>query len=143
MNLNHSVDAEMAEPEINSKTDNLPDTEMKSKPQFEVKLVKGSQTTRFACSYVQDLSQHSDDETITDIFTVDEMTVYEGTPNDQTYVVAGDILDGYMYDLIMNLLEERGVSNEFVDKLSQLATKKEHDLYVNLLERFKTFVQEN
>lgn len=29
-----------------------------------------------------------------DIFTIDEIAVYEGTHNDQTYAVAGDILDG-------------------------------------------------
>ena len=40
----------------------------------------------------------------------------------------------------MNLLEERGVSNEFVEKLSDLATKREHDLYVSLLERLQAFV---
>lgn len=46
-----------------------------------------------------------------------------------------------MYDLLMNLLEERGVSNEFVDKMSDLATKREHDLYVTLLESLQSFVQ--
>lgn len=41
----------------------------------------------------------------------------------------------------MNLLEERGVSNEFVEKLSDLATKREHDLFINLLEQLQSFVQ--
>ena len=47
-----------------------------------------------------------------------------------------------MYDLLMNLLEERGMSNDFADKLSDFATKREHDLYVNLLERLQSFVQQ-
>ena len=29
-----------------------------------------------------------------DIFTIDELAVFEGKHNDQTYAVAGDILDG-------------------------------------------------
>lgn len=29
-----------------------------------------------------------------DIFTIDELAVYEGNHNEQTYAVAGDILDG-------------------------------------------------
>ena len=29
-----------------------------------------------------------------DIFTIDELAVFEGNHNDQTYAVAGDILDG-------------------------------------------------
>jgi len=143
MNLNHSVDAEIMEDDVNAKSDNPPDSEMKSRPQFEVKLIKGSQTTRFACSYIQDVPQPIGDDNITDVFTVDELAVYEGTPDEHTYAVSGDILDGYMYDLIMNLLEERGVSNEFVEKLSDVATKKEHELYINLLERLQKFVQGN
>lgn len=29
-----------------------------------------------------------------DVFTIDELAVYEGTLNDQTYAVSGDVLDG-------------------------------------------------
>lgn len=29
-----------------------------------------------------------------DLFTIDELSVYEGTADEQTYVVAGDIIDG-------------------------------------------------
>lgn len=39
----------------------------------------------------------------------------------------------------MNLLEEKGVSNEFVDKLANYSTKYEHGLYVNLLEKLQKF----
>ena len=54
VNVNHSVDADINEAEINPKADNVPAPEMKSKPHFEVKLIKGSVTTRFACSFVVD-----------------------------------------------------------------------------------------
>nr|CAG4650366.1 EOG090X0APE [Sida crystallina] len=143
MNLNHSVDTDLSEGDLNDKADNAPDSDLKSKPQFEVKLIKGSTTTRLACSYVQDGSVPSEEGTITDAFTIDELAVYEGAVNGQTYAVAGDILDGYMYDLLMNLLEERGISNEFVEKLSDLATNKEHDLYVNMLQRLQKFIEAN
>jgi complement component 1 Q subcomponent-binding protein, mitochondrial len=67
MNLNHSVDAEIIEDDVNAKSDNPPDSEMKSRPQFEVKLIKGSQTTRFACSYIQDVSPPIGDDSISKI----------------------------------------------------------------------------
>ncbi len=38
-----------------------------------------------------------------DIFTIDELAVYEGKHNDQTYAVAGDILDG-VYFKVNNIL---------------------------------------
>jgi len=45
-----------------------------------------------------------------------------------------------LYDLLMNLLEERGISNEFVEKLSDFSTAYEHSMYIALLENTKKFV---
>lgn len=45
-----------------------------------------------------------------------------------------------LYDLLMNFLEERGISNEFVEKLSDFSTAYEHSLYIALLENTKKFV---
>ena len=42
-----------------------------------------------------------------DMFVIDEVTMFEGENwSDKTYAVAGDILDGYLYDLFMNMLDE-------------------------------------
>lgn len=140
LNVNHSVDAEVSQDDLNMKADNPPQPEMKSRPSFEVKLIKGKKVTQFACSFIQEVAEAMDDGP-NDVFSIDELMVFEGETNEKTYAVAGEILDGYMYDLLMNLLEERGVSNEFVDKMSDLATKREHDLYVTLLESLQSFVQ--
>lgn len=114
LNVNHSVDADVVEEaELNAKADNPPTPEMKSRPQFEVKLVKGSKTTRFACSFIHDEGEPVEEgpsKSIVylkqscirrslffrkdDVFSIDELTVFEGEHNDQTYAVAGDILDG-------------------------------------------------
>ena len=45
-----------------------------------------------------------------------------------------------MYDLLMNVLEEKGMSNAFAEKLSDIATDYEHELYVKFLENMKSFV---
>jgi len=60
VNVNHSVDADISE-EIDNKADNPPQAEMKSRPHFEVKLMKGNQVTRFACSYIQDAGEPVED----------------------------------------------------------------------------------
>ena len=40
-----------------------------------------------------------------DLFAIDEVTMYEGEKHsDSCYAVAGDILDGYLYDLFMSML---------------------------------------
>lgn len=45
-----------------------------------------------------------------------------------------------LYDHLMNYLEERGVSEEFADKLSGVCSDYEHSLYVGLLEKLQAFV---
>lgn len=45
----------------------------------------------------------------------------------------------YLYDLLMNLLEEKGISNEFVQKLSDFSTCYEHSSYIGLLEGISKF----
>ena len=43
-----------------------------------------------------------------DVFAIDEVTMFEGEDwNEKKYAVAGDILDGHLYDLFMNMLEVR------------------------------------
>lgn len=61
VNVNHSVDADLQEGDLNTKADNPPPAEMKSRPQFEVKLVKGNHVTRFACSFIQDVGEPVED----------------------------------------------------------------------------------
>lgn len=74
-----------------------------------------------------------------DIFGIDEVTIFTGEHSDKSYAVAGDVLDGYLYDLLMNLLEEKGISNDFVEKLSDLSTSYEHSMYVSFLETVSKF----
>jgi complement component 1 Q subcomponent-binding protein len=135
-NVNHTVDTE-DEPEITSSGDNKQEFgEMKSKPTFEIDIVKGKQTLSFTCSFLQGTPQEGE---YNDLFGIDEVTLYEGEWSDKIYAVAGDVLDGYLYDLLMNFLEEKGVSNEFVDKLSQFSTSYEHSAYIGLLEGISKF----
>jgi len=52
LNVNHTVDADFNE-EASPKTDKEP-PEMRSRPNFEVDIVKGGQTIKFSCSYLQE-----------------------------------------------------------------------------------------
>uniref|UniRef100_A0A1L8E2Y3 Putative complement component 1 n=1 Tax=Nyssomyia neivai TaxID=330878 RepID=A0A1L8E2Y3_9DIPT len=134
--VNHTVDTE-EEAEIDPAMDKPNLAEMKSKPQFEIDIIKGTQTLSFTCSFLQ--NQGEDAEGYNDIFGIDELVLYDGEWKDDNYAVAGDVLDGYLYDLLMNLLEEKGISNEFVDKLCEFSTHFEHSQYINLLERLSKF----
>lgn len=137
-NINHTVDTD-DETEANQSADKPEFAKMNSKPQFEVDIVKGTQTLSFTCSFLQ--SEAQEDE-YNDVFGIDEITVYEGEWNNTMYAVAGDVLDGYLYDLLMNFLEEKGISNEFAEKLSDFSTAYEHSAYISLLEGISKFTIE-
>ena len=76
-----------------------------------------------------------------DLFAIDEVTVFDGEWNETKYAVAGDILDGQLYDLFMGMLEERGVSADFVDQLSAYCSAYEHSQYINMLTQLQSYVK--
>ena len=47
-----------------------------------------------------------------------------------------------MYDLLMDMLDERGIGNDFIMKLVDYCTSYEHDQYVSFLEMFKAAIKE-
>lgn len=136
--MNHTVDTE-DEPDVNAEEEKPEFGEMKSKPTFEVDVVKGKKTVSFTCSFLSGEPQEGE---YNDVFGIDELTIFEGEHSDKVYAVAGDVLDGYLYDLLMNFLEEKGVSNEFAEKLSEFSTAYEHQSYISLLESLSSFATE-
>eukprot|EP00088_Acartia_fossae_P064071 TRINITY_DN786_c0_g1_i11.p1 TRINITY_DN786_c0_g1~~TRINITY_DN786_c0_g1_i11.p1 ORF type:complete len:245 (+),score=64.43 TRINITY_DN786_c0_g1_i11:62-796(+) len=135
LNVNHTVDS--AEPDDGQ--GEAP--EMLSRPNFEVDIVKSSgKTLSFTCSYLHPDEQG--EEGNEDVFAIDEVTMFDGDKTgDHNYAVAGDILDGYLYDLFMSMLEERGVDNNFADKLADWCTAHEHGQYINLLQEIEKFAK--
>ncbi|CAB4058762.1 C1QBP [Lepeophtheirus salmonis] len=126
LNVNHTVDS--AVPDDGSQEA----PEMKSKPNFEVDLIKenGKRVLSFSCSYVPDTEMES---------TVSQS---ESQLDDESnYAVAGDILDGYLYDLFMNMLDERGINGGFAEDLSTYCSAYEHSLYIRMLENVQDFVK--
>jgi len=141
-NVNNSVDAEDAVLDPNDPKQQE-ETEMKAKPEFTVEIKKGNKILSFLCTYSQSMPDEGSaaTEEFNDSFQISEISLYEGEFEDSTYTVSGEIMDGYLYDLLMNYLEERGVSNEFADKMIAFFTAYEHKLYVSLLRGMKLFVE--
>lgn len=140
LNVNHTVDS--AEPDDGSQEA----PEMKSKPNFEVDIVKANgKTLSFSCSYIvndAELQEGQAEEGMDDVFTIDEVTMFEGEDwTEKKYAVAGDILDGHLYDLFMNMLDERGVNRQFAESLSDYCSAYEHSLYIGLLQDLEKFVK--
>jgi len=136
-NINHTVDNE-AEASIDPSMDKPAFGELKSKPTFDVDIKRGNSTLSFTCSFFEAQPPETEDG-YNDIFGIDEIALFEGEWKEKNYAVAGEILDGCLYDLLMNLLDEKGVSNDFVEKLSDFATAYENHMYISMLQNIQKF----
>ncbi|KAK5639750.1 hypothetical protein RI129_010561 [Pyrocoelia pectoralis] len=134
-NVNHTVDTD-AEPEINTTSDKPEIGELKSKPSFKIDMVRDNTTVSLVCSFITSDQQ---EEGYNDIFGIDEVSIYNGDWNDNVYSVSGEVIDSYLYDLLLNYLDEKGITNEFVEKLSDYSTAYEHSAYISLLEGLSKF----
>ncbi|ODM88081.1 Complement component 1 Q subcomponent-binding protein, mitochondrial [Orchesella cincta] len=92
---------------------------IRAKPNFDVEVKKGSQTLVFSCSFLPN-EMEDGQEDFEDVFVIGE----------------------YLYDLFMNFLEDRGISNEFITKFSELCTNYEHYLYIELMANLQKFLKE-
>jgi len=139
LNVNHTVDS--AEPDDGS--EEAP--EMKSMPNFEVDIAKSDgRTLSFSCSYLNPDEEvpSSQEEQFDDAFSIDEVTMFDGEEwSEKKYAVAGDILDGNLYDLFMGMLDERGINKQFADRLSDYCSGYEHGLYIKMLQDLQKFAK--
>jgi len=143
LNVNHTIDSEYdgEDPaQQQQQTQEKDDAgQMQSRPNFEVSIKKGDQNLVFNCVFLRPNQEPVSSEEYEDVFAIEEISLFNGDWNEQVYAVSGDILDGYLYDLFMNMLEERGLNTEFMDKLSDYCTQYEHQLYIGFLGRLQNF----
>ena len=46
-----------------------------------------------------------------------------------------------LYDMLMNMMEERGVDGTFIEEMVALCTAYDHKLYIDFLESLKAFAE--
>ncbi|XP_064612882.1 complement component 1 Q subcomponent-binding protein, mitochondrial-like [Liolophura sinensis] len=149
-NINNSVDADglpEAE-EYDQSQGEIPN--MISKPPFIVELNKGGKRTlSVQCSFPPpegmspDQSAPPETEQIVDSYEINEVALHEGEWEEEVYSLQSDVMDGNLYDLLMDMLDERGINEEFTSNMVQYATGYEHAKYLEFLENLKTFTKGN
>jgi len=117
------------------------DKDLKSKPKFQVDLSRKGQTLTFLCSFaeVAPTPEQAEQE---DAFEIEEFYIHDGSGDESPtqYVASAGIIDGDLYNLFMNMLDDRGISKDFADQLVELSTAHEHKLYIKTLEDIKKFL---
>jgi len=76
-------------------------------------------------------------------FQIDEFAIHEGEWNENVYSADCSVLDGNLYDILLNVLEERGIGEEFANQMMEFSTAHEHKQYIGLLEKLKDFAIKN
>ncbi|KAI1287586.1 Complement component 1 Q subcomponent-binding protein, mitochondrial [Halotydeus destructor] len=157
-NVNGTVDTEGPDDETQEaalEKGGQPETgEMVAKPDFTVEVRKPSgKALVFACRlFGNDEDEVPEnlkgEEEKGDQFEIESFGILNkddidefGEWDDNVYLGDGRIIDGQLYDLLMNYLDERGIGVEFAQHLMQFSTHYEHGQYVNLLENVKHFVE--
>jgi len=155
INVNGVID-DIDEPEEDfqqnaNQPDAPPPIDLKARPDFTVEIKKPSgRSLVFNCRIFgsESLDPEVDDQAKGDKFEIEHFSVLNKEDVDETgewdenvYLGEGSIIDGQMYDLLMNYLDERGVGVEFCDHLVDFATHYEHTQYLGLLENLKSFVE--
>lgn len=154
LNVNGSVDTEgpsEEELEAAQSQGQAPDPallgDMKSRPDFTVEVAKpNGRILAFNCR-LYTTEELPPDQPEADKFEIEGFTILnaedideDGDWSENIYVGDAGIVDGQMYDLLMNFLDSRGIGNEFVDHMVEYSTFYEHSRYINLLDSLKSFI---
>ncbi|CAH1801220.1 unnamed protein product [Owenia fusiformis] len=154
MNLNHSTPTDIDEAyegeEAEAAEEAVP--ELVSVPDLEIFLTKGSGPSLFFWFQAMEGAipaanpENVPEEEETEfpwpysVFEVGFANPGDEKQDIKNYVISGQVMDGSLHDMHLNMLEDLGVDNQFLDELFKYTTAEEHRLYIKFLEQTKDFV---
>lgn len=148
LSVNGAVDSIMSEND-QAKSEEPP--QMVCKPPFEVELSKGDgKVLALQCSFpsqdqmfedAQYQGQGQEGEQIDDQFEIQEVAIHSGEWKDTTFSVSAATMDAELFDLLMDMLDERGINDEFIGHLVDYCTAYENKQYVSFLNSLKSFAE--
>ena len=150
-NVNGTVDGGET-PEFDENNPPKPEelkSDMRSMPDFLVQVGKPGQKTSlvFSCVFLDGHVEEAEQQDKADLFEIQNFfflengATIESQFDDSVYMGDGQLIDGHLYDLLMDYLDERGIGVEFGENLIEYATFYEHSQYVGLLEKFNKFIE--
>lgn len=149
LNVNNAIeDASFDVETDSSKQDEQTPTESKMmcKPAFVVEISKGgNKTLAIQCAFPPSEeypTEHDQPDPYEDLIEIQDVALLDKNQEwtDDVYTLSSSIMDGNLYDMLMKLLEERGIDADFIDQLTEFSTTYEHSKYVEALEQLKDFI---
>jgi len=143
MSVNGAVDS-VAAPDEQPSQDEPP--QMVCRPPFEIEMTKESGSVlALQCSFpsteepFQDAQQEAHPDKIEDQFEIQEVAFHNGEWKDTTFAVSAATMDAELFDLLMDMLDERGINDEFIAQLVDFCTAYENKQYIEFLKSLKSF----
>lgn len=118
-----------------------------SKPLFTIFINKGGPTSlALQCGFIEDSEempgQIEGEAEVVDPLEIHEIAMVPGTEwNNKNYSVMSSVMDGNLYALLMNTLEDRGINADFMRELETFSTHYEHKQYINFLQGLQDFAR--
>jgi len=141
LSVNGAVDS--AEPGNPSGKEDEP-PKMVCRPPFDVEIIKGNTVLALQCAFPSPDAVYEggqENEQIDDQFEIQEVSIHGGEWKDTTYSVSAATMDAELFDLLMDMLDERGINDEFIAQLVDYCTVYENKQYINFLQNLKSFVE--
>jgi complement component 1 Q subcomponent-binding protein, mitochondrial len=135
--VNESLNEEESPEGSEEKSENV---NVRSKPPFTIDILRNNKTLSFECAYLG--SEYGEDKPQNEDFEIVAFAIHDGDWNDKVYAVDASIMDGDMYDILLKLLEERGIGEQFANQLMEFSTAYEHRQYVGLLDKLQDFIKQ-
>jgi len=118
-----------------------------SYPEFQVSITKPSgRTLTFNCNTDAGSGmEEEEDDLQEENFRIESVQAYRaerGLDLSTIYEAEAENMDSNLHDMLLDILGEKGIDNEFVDGLIDLSTAVEHKLYVDHLKAMEEFAKE-
>ena len=113
-----------------------------SYPSFSIQIIKDSgETLHFNCEYNFDDAEDSPEED-NELFTITDVSLlpHPDADHNSVYHCETENMDYNLYELLLGMLTERGINNEFLTDLLKKSTILEHQHYVKFLEGLQDFL---
>ncbi|KAK3084546.1 hypothetical protein FSP39_015148 [Pinctada imbricata] len=123
------------------------DVKMLSKPPFVVEIHKaGGKILTLECQFsgmdeeLDTPEADQQEDVYGDKFQILEIALHDSEISSTSYSAQTSTMDASMYEMLMDMLDDRGIDDKFMDQLLNFCTDYEHAQYIKFLGDLKSFV---
>jgi len=115
--------------------------DFRSRPPFTVTITRGNKKLSLNCEFMEAGPEESPEHEDIDDFDIVNFAIYENELNETVYAADCQYIDSGLYDNLLDILDERGVGQEFAKELAEFSSAYESRQYIDLLEKLKSFAK--